>query len=90
MNLERLFFELLQIAIGNKESLSVAPTQEQWAELFALSKKQALVAVAFAGVNRLKEALDSDDDFGLSVGIDEITFLQWLGLKVKIGTVWKC
>lgn len=84
MNIERLFFELLQIAIGNKESLSVAPTQEQWAELFALSKKQALVAVAFAGVNRLKEASDSDDDFGLSVGIDEITFLQWLGLKVKI------
>lgn len=87
MNIERLFFELLQIAIGNKESLSVAPTQEQWAELFALSKKQALVAISMAGMTRLIHSTSvgvGASDYGKSIGIDEMTYLKWLGLTAKV------
>lgn len=84
MTIEKLFFELLQVAIGNRDTLSVVPTKEQWAEIFALSKKQALAAVAFAGVNRLKEACSESNGFGGSIGIDEMTYLKWLGLTAKI------
>ena len=48
-----LFFELLQIAIGNRERLSHAPTTEEWRELYALAQKQALVGIAFRGVEQL-------------------------------------
>lgn len=54
MCIEEGFFELIQVAIGTRQSLFVAPSANQWSELFALSKKHALTAIAFAGVKRLK------------------------------------
>lgn len=66
----KIFFELLQVATGNKKTLSVVPTKEQWAELFVLSKKQALVAVAFNGVS--------------SDNMDETLYLKWLGMTAKV------
>ena len=81
--IENLFFELQQVAIGTRQSLSVAPSAKQWSELFALSKKHALVAIAFHGVSLLKGRSTGDDDFGSSLGIDEMTYLKWLGLTAK-------
>lgn len=78
--IEQIFFELLQIAIGTRHLLSITPSANQWAELFALSKKHALVAIAFAGVTRL----NTDGDFGSALGMDEMTYLKWLGLTAKI------
>ena len=48
-----LFFELLQVAIGNKRELSQAPTAVEWQELYALAQKQTLVGIAFRGIERL-------------------------------------
>lgn len=75
-----LFFELLCVAIGTRKTLSITPSAEQWTELFALSKKQALVAVAFTGVTRLNSA----SDYGASLGIPEVLYLKWLGMTAKI------
>lgn len=75
-----LFFELLCVAIGTRKTLSITPSAKQWMELFALSKKQALVAVAFHGVTRL----NLDSDFGASLGIPEVLYLKWLGLTAKV------
>lgn len=69
---EDLFFEILQVAVGNRSSLSFTPSAEQWAEVFALSKKQALVAVAFRGVC----LLNCSSDYGASLGIPEVTYLK--------------
>lgn len=80
--IENLFFELLQIAIGTRQSLSVAPSVKQWSELFALSKKQTLVAICFQGLFFLNRSL-GDDDFGASLGIDEIIYLKWLELTAR-------
>lgn len=51
-----LFFELLQIAIGNRKELSRTPTAEEWRELFVLAQRQTLVGIAFRGVELLPEA----------------------------------
>ena len=48
-----LFFELLQIAIGNRDRFSQTPTEGEWRELFALAQKQAMVGIAFRGVEQL-------------------------------------
>lgn len=82
--IEHIFFELLQVALGNRKTLFVVPTMEQWAELLALSKRQALVAIVFVGVNRLTENSTLVDDFGTCIGIDEMIYLKWLGLTSKV------
>ena len=51
-----LFFELLQIAVGNRDKFSHTPTTEEWRELFALAQKQAMVGITFRGVEQLPEA----------------------------------
>ncbi len=75
---EEIFFEILQVAVGNRSSLSFTPSAGQWAEIFALSKKQALVAVAFTGVRTLSNSPlkgeGSDNAFGGGIGIDEMTY----------------
>lgn len=48
-----LFFELLQVAIGNRRELSQNPTAKEWGELYALAQKQTLVGIAFRGVELL-------------------------------------
>ncbi len=50
-----LFFELLQVVIGNRQSLSRVPTPEEWEEIYEMSKKQSLAGIAFAGVERLPQ-----------------------------------
>ena len=78
MNIEQLFFELLQIVVGTRNTMNRQPTSREWTLLFEMSKKQALVAIAFAGVNKLREARADGD------GIDEMTYLKWLGLTAKV------
>ena len=50
-----LFFELLQIAIGNRIALSHAPTVEEWRELYRMAVQQTLVGIAFRGVEQLPQ-----------------------------------
>lgn len=52
-NTESLFFELLQIAIGNRQCLSTVPSNEEWQSLFQMSQKQSLVGIAFLGLQAL-------------------------------------
>ena len=48
-----LFFELLQVAIGNRQALTSRPTDEEWEFLYDECDKHALLGIAFAGVERL-------------------------------------
>ena len=50
-----LFFELLQIAIGNRRKLSQIPSAEEWRDLYTLAQKQAMVGIAFRGVEQLPQ-----------------------------------
>ena len=50
---DNLFFEFLQVAIGIRKSLSVAIGDGDWLRLFEFCKRQTLVGIGFAAVERL-------------------------------------
>lgn len=95
--MEKTFFELLQVAIGTRDKLSRVPSAKEWQQLFELSKKQALAAVAFRGLkvlatspiteqaeSSIKGEGANNEGFGTEIGIDKTTYLRWLGLTAKI------
>ena len=51
-----LFFELIQIAVGNRELFSRIPSSEDWEKLFEEAKRQALVGVTYDALGRLPSA----------------------------------
>ena len=53
MKIEKLFIELLQIALGNRERFSVCPSAEEWEILYDMAKKQALVGICFFALKLL-------------------------------------
>ena len=48
-----LFFELIQVTIGRRNSLSRVPSSEEWNMLYSISLKQAVAGVCFCGLQRL-------------------------------------
>lgn len=72
---EQLFFELIRFAIGSQDSLSRLPSSEEWQRLFDIARKQSLVGVCFAGVQRLCDT---------ECGMNEQQYFTWMGLSVKI------
>ena len=42
-----LFFEFIQVAVGNRESLSGGISDADWHRLFEFCKKQALIGVGW-------------------------------------------
>ena len=74
MNMNRLFFELIQVAIGMRNCLSHTPSVDEWGELYAMAKKQTLIGICFAAVQRLPE----------DVRPSEMLYLTWMGMAAKI------
>lgn len=50
-----LFFELIQVALGQKESLTKNPSEQEWKAMFDMAKKQAVAGIAFLALNKLAE-----------------------------------
>ena len=83
MTIEQLFFELIQIAIGTRICLSHTPrstssgqaSADEWGELYAMAKKQSLVGVCFAGVQKLVTQRQEPP---------EMLYLTWMGMAAKI------
>lgn len=73
--MNELFFELIQISIGNRACLSHTPTAEEWKPLYEMAKKQSLVGVCFAGVQRLQQQRQESP---------EMLYLTWMGMAAKI------
>lgn len=66
----KLFFELLQIALGNRERLSVVPSAEEWEEVYAESERQAITGILLHGIERLSAEQRPA----------EVFLLQWIGV----------
>ena len=50
-----LFFDLLQVAVGQREMLSHAPSDVEWRVLHDMARKQAVLGVCFYAVQKLHE-----------------------------------
>ena len=73
--IDSLFFEFIQVALGCRVCLSHPPQADEWGELYAIAKKQALLGVCFAGVQRLVEQKQEPP---------KMLYLTWLGMAAKI------
>lgn len=73
--MQKLFFELVQVALCKRICLSRTPSEAEWGELYAIAKKQSLVGVCFAGVQRLQQQQQEPP---------EMTYLTWMGMAAKI------
>ena len=71
----RLFFEFLQVAIGNRESLSRELSDNEWQDIFRLLKEHALIGVGFSAVERLHAK---------GVVCPMQLWMQWYALVVQI------
>lgn len=75
LSVNNLFFELIRVSIGVSGCLSKTPTTEEWKELNEMAKKQSLVGVCFAGVQRLQLQEQCPP---------EMLYLTWMGMAAKI------
>ncbi len=48
-----LFYELLQVAIGQRECLSRMPTEEAWGMLYDMAELQTVAGVSFVALEKL-------------------------------------
>lgn len=71
----KIFSELIQVAIGMRICLSHTPSADEWGELYAMAKKQSLVGVCFAGVQKLLTQRQEPP---------EMLYLTWMGMAAKI------
>lgn len=73
--MQELFFELIRVSIGTAGCLSHTPSADEWGKLYDMSKKQSLVGVCFAGVQRLQTQRQEPP---------EMLYLTWMGMAAKI------
>ena len=73
----RLLFEFIQVAVGNRKSLSVSVTDADWHRLFEFCKRQALIGVGFSAVEKLH---------ALGVVCPAALRMQWMALALQIET----
>ena len=53
--MQKLFFELLQVALGRLDCEDRAPLEEEWPELYRISRQQGIAGTCYQGVEKLFE-----------------------------------
>ena len=69
-----LFFELIQIALGNRECLSLTPSAQEWVDIYKESERQAVTAILIHGIDRLPAEQRPS----------QALLLQWIGVGQMI------
>lgn len=94
--MEQLFFELIRVAIGTQNTLSRPPSKNEWAELYTMAKKQSLVGICFAAVQKLQcndnqelrtqnpQSEPTQNQEPRTQNLDEVQYLTWMGMAAKI------
>lgn len=67
-----LFFELIQITLGNRVAFSQMPSEKEWAHLYFLAQKHSLLSLLLEGVNSLKGK-------NVNLAINNSLLLEWIG-----------
>ena len=83
-DINKLFFELIRVALGNADSLSLKPSDKEWRLLYDMAKKQSLVGICFAAVQRLPE----DERPPEMLYLTQRRYSR--EMRWSIGNVWSC
>ena len=84
-----MFFELLQIAVGQRTSFSQSPSMEDWQWMFEEAKRQTLFGVCFEAIEILPAEQRPSRDLLLSwYALTEQ--LRCLNKKLNMRTVQIC
>ena len=51
--MRQLLFELMQVALGQRKTLSRVPSPEEWQGVLLLARKQSIAGIAYHGVELL-------------------------------------
>ena len=76
--MRKLFFELMQVSLGQLDCVSRFPEPNEWQKFYELAKKQAVIGVCYHGVTKLF-------DYGL-VAPQELS-LDWMAEAEEIKEV---
>lgn len=71
-----LFFELLQVSVEHRKCLSRCISSKEWYSLFETAKNQAVIGIAFYGVQQLPKEQKETLPMRLK--------MQWLGIAAQI------
>lgn len=94
--IQQLFFELIQVAIGTRICLTHTPSADEWGELYTIAKKQSLVGICFAGLQKLYNSVNQEPSTQnpqpnstqkqepITQNLDEVQYLTWMGMAAKI------
>ena len=85
--IEKIFFELLQVAVGTRDELSRMLSAKDWDELYEIAKKQSLVGVCFAGVRRLGFSSYKNENHltpSNTSNLSELQYRTWMGMAARI------
>ena len=74
-DMEELFFELFQVALGHRDTLSHYPSETEWRAMFTIAQTQAVVGIAFDGIKLLGK---NDQKPPLAL------LYKWIGLSEQI------
>lgn len=75
MFVQNLFFELIQVAIGEKSCLSCTPSDDDWQALFDLAQSHAIAGVCLAGLEKLSN---------IGQRPPQLLLLNWIGIAQQI------
>lgn len=53
--MQKLFFELLRVALGQLDCVERAPLEHEWAELYKMAKQHGIAGTCYQGVEKLFE-----------------------------------
>ena len=70
-----LFYELIQVALGEKENLSSHPSEKEWELLFSASLKQTVAGLTFCALDKLSKK-------GQNIPISLL--YEWIGASENI------
>ena len=74
-DIEQLFFDLLQVSLGQRKSLRRVIGEEEWQVIFAIAQKQAVAGFAFDALNKV---------VGKEQRIPQSLLFDWIGISEQI------
>lgn len=72
-----LFVELIQVAVGAKNTLSRIPSEDDWQQIYEIAAKQSIVGIVFSAI----EILNKQDG---AIKPPMMLFYNWLGEVTRI------